>query len=82
MTRAHWHRYPDQCGEADERRFQFTFTSRPALGFSVLAATNPALSLSNWTVLGGVTELSPGWFQFTDMQATNSARRFYRVRSP
>ena len=44
--------------------------------------TNPALRLGNWSVLGSVTEVSPGQFQFTDPQATNSPRRFYRVRSP
>ena len=33
-------------------------------------------------VLGGVSEIADGTFQFTDAQATNYARRFYRVRSP
>ena len=61
---------------------QFTFTNTPGLGFTVLAATNPALPLSNWTVLGSATEVSPGQFQFTDPQATNTPQRFYRVRSP
>jgi len=32
--------------------------------------------------LVGVTEISPGQFQFTDPQATNSSQRFYGVRSP
>jgi hypothetical protein len=41
-----------------------------------------SLPLSNWTVLGGVTEISPGVFQFTDASATNSPQRFYDVRSP
>jgi hypothetical protein len=53
-----------------------------ALALTVLATTNPALPLSNWTVLGGVTEVAPGQFQFTDPQATSSARGFYRIRSP
>jgi hypothetical protein len=48
----------------------------------VLATTNPALPLSNWTALGGVTEVTPGQFQFTDPQAANSVRRFYRLRAP
>jgi hypothetical protein len=60
---------------------QFSFTNTPALGFTVLAATNLALTLSNWMVLGSATEISPGQFQFTDLQATNTPRRFYRVRS-
>jgi hypothetical protein len=62
--------------------FQFAFTNTPGAVFTVLATTNPVLPLSNWTVLGGVTEVSPGHFQFADPQATNSPRRFYRVRSP
>jgi hypothetical protein len=62
--------------------FQFAFTNSVGALFGVLTTTNPTLSLSNWTALGGVTEISPGQFQFTDPQATNTARRFYRLRSP
>ena len=61
---------------------QFCFANTPGLGFTILAATNPALPLSSWTVLGCAAEVAPGQFQFTDSQATNSPRRFYRVRSP
>jgi uncharacterized delta-60 repeat protein len=60
---------------------QFCFTNSVGALFGVLATTNPALPLSNWTALGRVTEVSPGQFQFTDPQATNTARRFYRLRS-
>ena len=62
--------------------FQFGFTNIPGAFFGVLAATNPALPLGNWTSLTGLTEVSPGQFQFADPQATNSPRCFYRVRSP
>jgi T5SS/PEP-CTERM-associated repeat protein len=62
--------------------FQFSFTNTPGALFTVLAATNPALPLSNWTVLGAVSESPPGQFQFSDSQATNNPLRFYRVRSP
>ena len=61
---------------------QFTFTNAPGATFTVLSATNLSLPLSNWTVLGGATEISPGQFQFTDPQATNHVQRFYRVKSP
>ena len=61
---------------------QFTFTNVPALSFTVVATTNPALPLSNWTTLSIATELSPGQYQFADLQASNSPGRFYRVRSP
>ena len=62
--------------------FRFGFTNLPASPFTVLAATNVALPLSNWTVLGPALEIAPGQFQFTDPQTTNHARRFYRVRTP
>ena len=42
---------------------------------------NVSLPLRNWTALGGVAEIFPGQFQFTDTQATNSPQRFYRVRA-
>jgi hypothetical protein len=47
-----------------------------------LTTTNLLLPLTNWTVLGTVTDGPPGRFQFTDPQATNRPMRFYRVRSP
>lgn len=62
--------------------FQFSFTNSVGALFGVLASTNPAQPSSNWTALGGVTEVSPGQFQFTDLQATNTPRRFYRLRAP
>jgi hypothetical protein len=62
--------------------FQFGFTNTPGLSFNVLMVTNAALPATNWTSLGAATEISPGQFQFTDSQTTNSLRRFYRVLSP
>ena len=61
--------------------FQFGFSNTPNMNFDAWATTNLSLPLSNWTALGGVTEISPGQFQFTDSQATNSPQRFYRVRA-
>jgi hypothetical protein len=49
---------------------------------TILTTTNLLLPLTNWTVLGTVTDSPPGQFQFTDPQATNRPMRFYRVRSP
>ena len=62
--------------------FQFGFSNSAGASFTVLTTTNVALPLSNWTALGPPTELSPGQYQFTDLQNTNDAQRFYRVRSP
>ena len=38
---------------------QFSFTNLPNFSFSVLATTNLALPVTNWTVLGGSTENFP-----------------------
>jgi hypothetical protein len=62
--------------------FQFSFTNTPGRSFTVFVITNISVPFSNWTALGGVTEIAPGRFQFTDLQATNNQARFYRVRSP
>jgi len=62
--------------------FQFSFIGTPGASFTALATTNLSLSLSNWTPLGMPAEISPGYFQFTDLQATQNPQRFYRVRSP
>ena len=62
--------------------FQFTFTNTPNWPFTVLGTTNLSLPFSNWTPLTGLTEAPLGQFQFTDLQATNISRQFYRVSSP
>jgi len=61
---------------------RFGFTNKPYASFTVLTATNLALPLNNWSVLGPVPEASAGEYQFTDPQTTNAGERFYRVRSP
>jgi uncharacterized lipoprotein YddW (UPF0748 family) len=67
------------CSLLVSGEFQLQFNGATGTNYCVLASTNLALPLSNWTVLGGVTENSPGQFQFTDPQATNFPARFYRV---
>ena len=62
--------------------FQFGFLNTSGSSNTVFATTNLALALSNWTSLGTAPEVSSGHFQFTDPQATNYSKRFYRVRSP
>ena len=62
--------------------FTATFTNTPGATFTALSTTNSALPLSNWDVVGSVVEVVPGQFQLTDLQATNSPARYYRVRSP
>jgi outer membrane protein assembly factor BamB len=62
--------------------FQFGFTNTPGMSFTAYATTNAATSLPYWISLGSVPEISPGQFQFTDLEATNSRQRFYLVRTP
>jgi hypothetical protein len=60
---------------------QFGFTNANlSASFTVLFTTNLDVPLTNWTVLGTASNISPGVFQFTTTP-TNSAR-FYAVRSP
>jgi len=70
------------AGLLSDGSFRFAFTNNWGAPFGVLATTNPTLPVSNWTSLTGLTEVSPGHFEFADPQATNSPRRFYRVQSP
>ncbi|MSU59940.1 MAG: hypothetical protein EXS35_17525 [Pedosphaera sp.] len=61
--------------------FSFAFTNTTGIGFAVLASTNVALPMTNWTAIGTAVE-SPagsGQYQFTNSQATNYPQRFYRV---
>jgi hypothetical protein len=64
--------------------FQFGFNAPSGTSNTVLASTNVAWPLNAWSNLGSALE-SPsgsGQYLFTDPQATNLLRRFYRVRSP
>jgi hypothetical protein len=61
--------------------FQISFTNTHSATFSVFSATNATLPFSDWIHVGNAVEVSPGWFQFTDV-ATNNPQQFYRVRSP
>jgi len=61
--------------------FQFGFANTPGTQFTVVTAMNMQVPIAKWTPVGGVTEVSPGQFQFNDYQAGNPLR-FYCVRSP
>jgi sugar lactone lactonase YvrE len=61
---------------------QFAFTNDETASFTVLSTTNLFLPMSNWTVIGSASNIAPQLFEFTDSQLTNSAERFYRIRSP
>jgi hypothetical protein len=66
----------------DSGAFQFSFTNLPGAPFTVWASDDVSLPFSNWFSLGPVTDNPAGFFQFTDLAATNAPQRFYQIRSP
>lgn len=62
--------------------FQFGFTNLSGPNYTVLATTNIAAPVNTWSNLGSPVESPSGTFQFTDPQAPNYPRRFYRVELP
>ena len=58
-------------------QFTLTLQSEPGLRFEILASSDVAQPLSNWTSLGTVSNAT-GTVPFTDTTA-NSSRRFYRA---
>ena len=48
------------------------------LSYSIYASPN----LINWDPVGAATQTAPGWFPFTDLEATNLPRRFYQLGWP
>jgi hypothetical protein len=61
---------------------KFSFTNSPGYTFTVLGSTNVAFALTNWTILGSITDSPAGFYQFTDTTAPANLRRFYVVRWP
>lgn len=59
-----------------------TLASVPGATFTVLAATNMTLPLSQWTVLGSMTETSSGQYQLTDSCSSTNPQCYYVIRSP
>ena len=58
------------------------FTASAGGSKSIIAATDITLPIANWTTLGTASEITSGQFQFSDAQAGNFSRRFYRVIEP
>jgi hypothetical protein len=59
---------------------QFTGTANAS--YTVLAATNIALPLTNWTVLGQASQTNLSQFEFLDTALPAYPRRFYIIRTP
>lgn len=67
------------------RGLQFDFTNSPGFTFTVLESTNVSLPISNWLVLGTVTDspVGSGLYRVIDQGAiTNTERKCYRLRWP
>ena len=60
---------------------QLSLEAVPGATFSVLASASMELPLSNWTVIGEMTEVEPGRYQFTDTRPATSPQCFYCIRS-
>jgi len=58
-------------------QFTLTLQGEPGLRFEILASSDAAQPLSNWTSLGTVSNVT-GTVSFTDVTA-NSSQRFYRA---
>ena len=62
--------------------FACDFTNAVGAVLGMWAGTNVSSSASNWTALGGVTEVAPGLFTFTDVGSATNGQRFYQLRAP
>jgi len=63
-------------------RVELSFTNTPGLSFSVWAATNLALPLTNWSSIGVAQEISPGVYHFTNALSPVTPLGFLRVHQP
>ena len=68
------------CTRAANYDFEFYFINQTALNFDVLASTNVALPLINWTNLGPAFSLGGGLYRFTDSGAAGQSQRYYLLR--
>jgi uncharacterized delta-60 repeat protein len=61
---------------------RFSFLNPNAAGLSVLASDDVTVPLAAWANLGPPVALGGGVYQFTDPDAANFPRRFYRLSAP
>ena len=64
--------------------FEFYYTNRSILipSYEVLASTNLALPVVDWTRLGTAIPLGNGLYRFTDIGAIGQPQRFYQLVGP
>jgi hypothetical protein len=61
---------------------ELSLAALPGATFTVLSSPNMALPLSDWTVLGQMTEVQPGRYRFTDPRPARDPQCYYRIRYP
>lgn len=61
---------------------QLTVTNTPGVSLTLLSTTDLTLPVADWDVLGTMTEVSPGVFQWTDTSSGDYDFRFFTVQSP
>ena len=69
------------CALAGDGNLTLSGTGPAGSGYRIFAATNLVLPLGNWTAVS-TGSFGGGVFTFTDLQATNYPRRYYRVVTP
>jgi hypothetical protein len=61
--------------------FHLELLGAPATAYEIISATNLALPVADWALLGTATEFSPGHYEFNDPGMSTSLRRYYHVRT-
>ena len=59
---------------------RLSVSGSPGQSLTVVCSKNVALPLSDWTVLGQMTETAPGQYEFTDPQPSTNLQCYYRIR--
>jgi hypothetical protein len=60
---------------------QLALTSVSGASFTVLESTNVSAPVASWTVLGSMTEVTSGQYQFNDYNSVTNPCGFYRIES-
>lgn len=68
-------------GITGQKYMQLVLTNVAGASFTVLGSSNLTQPLSNWSVLGSMSEMASGLYQFTDSQPATNPGCFYRVES-
>ena len=61
---------------------QLSYSNSQLAPLTVVSATNLSLPLSDWCVVGSLSNIAPGVFQFTSQPMTNDLQRYFLIRSP